>query len=164
MEDSRITHGWSGSTREFLSTPSSLVEAALQKHIFSLFAHSASGSQNDAWTEEIEVLRKTFRNLAIARPDSLDWSLIFEFELPLEGGRRPDVIVLGPGQLLVLEFKQNPVLNRASIDQVAAYARDLAEYHSSTHGIKVSPILIPTRTTELSFTRDNVFVVWKSVV
>ena len=159
MAESRITHGWSGSIREFLETPSSLVEGALQKHIFSLFAHGASQSQNDAWIEEIEVLRITFRSLAIARPDSLNWSLIFEFELPLEGGRRPDVIVLGPNQLLILEFKQNSILNRASIDQVAAYARDLAEYHSATHGIKVSPILIPTRTIELSFIKDNVFVV-----
>jgi len=164
MENSRITHGWSGSIREFLSTPSSLVEAALQKHIFSLFTRGASESQNDAWMEEIEILRNTFRNLAIARPDSLGWSLIFEFELPLEGGRRPDVIVLGPDQLLVLEFKQNSALNRASIDQVAAYARDLSEYHSATHGIKVSPMLIPTRTTELSFIKDNVFVVSPNLI
>lgn len=164
MTEARIAHGWSGSVREFLSTPASLVEDALQKHIYGLFIRGASPSQIDAWSEEIDVLRNVFRNLAIARPDSLEWSLIFEFELPLEGGRRPDVIVLGPGQLLILEFKQNHAANRASIDQVAAYARDIAEYHSASHNVKVSPLLIPTKTSELSFYKESVFVLSPDLV
>jgi hypothetical protein len=76
----------------------------------------------------------------------------------LEGGRRPDVIVLGPNKIYVLEFKQDPVLQRSSLDQVAAYARDLAEYHSQSHGIEVMPLLVPTKTSDKSEIRDVVTV------
>jgi len=117
-----------------------------------------SRSQIEAWLEEIDVLKQAFRDLAISKSTCLDWSVILEFELPLEGGRRPDVIVLGPGRIFVLEFKQDPVLQRSSLDQVAAYARDLAEYHSKTHGIDVLPILIPTRTHDKAEIRDVVQV------
>lgn len=158
MTEPRTGHGWSGSIRKFLETPSSLVEAELQKHISILFGQGASGSQKSAWEEEIEVLRVVFRDLSISRQESLNWSIVLEYELPLEGGRRPDVIVLGPGQLLVLEFKQDPSLHRSAIDQVAAYARDLAEYHSQTHGIPVNPFVIPTKTKDLAFEKDNVSV------
>ena len=156
MDRSRKTHGWSGSVRAFLDQPSSLVESSLQDHLLGLLGMNAANSQVEAWLEEIEVLRRAFRDLAISRIDSLDWSLILEFELPLEGGRRPDVIILGPGLIFVLEFKQNPVLNRSSLDQVAAYARDLAEYHSKSHGLDVIPFLIPTKTIDKSEFRDIV--------
>ncbi len=158
MDQNRITHGWSGSIREFLSQPKSLIEEALIGHINSLFGHGASRLQLDAWTEEIDILRNSFRDLSIARQDCLDWSVVLEYELPLEGGRRPDVIILGPNKVLVLEFKQDLVLHRASIDQVAAYARDLAEYHSSTHGVPVIPFLIPTKSNSHSEMKDNVLV------
>ncbi len=119
---------------------------------------NAANSQVEAWLEEIDVLRGSFRDLAISRPESLAWSIVLEYELPLEGGRRPDVIVLGPGKIFILEFKQDPRLNRSSLDQVAAYARDLSEYHSKSHGIPVLAYLIPTKTNGISEERDSVRV------
>jgi hypothetical protein len=158
MDTNRRTHGWSGSVKSFLDHPKSLVESSLQEHLIGLLGMNASNSQVEAWLEEIDVLKQSFRDLAIARTDSLDWSIILEFELPLEGGRRPDVIILGPNRIFVLEFKQDPVLQRSSLDQVAAYARDLAEYHSKSHGIEVIPFLIPTKTNDKSEFRDVVRV------
>jgi hypothetical protein len=158
MLQNRKTHGWAGSVRTFLDQPVNLIQSSLENHLLGLLAMNPSGSQSDAWSEEIDVLRNTFRDLAIAKPNCLSWSLILEFELPLEGGRRPDVIVLGPGKIFVLEFKQDPILQRSSLDQVAAYARDLAEYHSKTHGTDVLPILIPTKTLNKSEFRDEVQV------
>ena len=159
MRENRQTHGWSGSVRTFLNQPTNIVESRLENHLIGLLGMNPSGSQIDAWLEEIKVLKQSFRDLAIARTSCLEWSIIFEFELPLEGGRRPDVIVLGPRKIFVLEFKQDPVLQRSSLDQVAAYARDLAEYHSESHGLDVVPILIPTRTRDRSEFRDVVHVV-----
>lgn len=158
MDLSRKTHGWSGTVRTFLDQPASLVESKLQDHLLGLLGMNASNSQVEAWIEEIDLLKKSLRDLAIARVDCLSWSIILEFELPLEGGRRPDVIILGPKCIFVLEFKQDPILNRSSLDQVAAYARDLAEYHSKSHGIEVIPFLIPTKTTDKSEIRDVVRV------
>jgi len=134
------------------------VESSLEDHLVGLLGMHPSRSQVEAWLEEIDVLKESFRALAISRSTCLDWSVILEFELPLEGGRRPDVIILGPGRIFVLEFKQDPILQRSSLDQVAAYARDLAEYHSKTHGIAVLPILIPTKTQDKAEIRDVVQV------
>ena len=159
METDRKTHGWSGSVRKFLDQPGSLIEQSLESHLQGLLGFNAAGSQIEAWLEEIEVLKKSFRDLSIAKPTCLEWSVVLEFELPLEGGRRPDVIVLGPNKIFVLEFKQDPILQRSSLDQVAAYARDLAEYHSQSHGIEVVPLLIPTRTMDKSEIRDVVTVI-----
>jgi len=136
-----------------------LIEEALEQHLKGLLNKNAAGTQVDAWSEEIDVLRTCFRDLAIARPDSLDWGLVLEYELPLEGGRRPDVIITAPGRLLVLEFKQDPKLNRAYIDQAYSYARDLAEYHSKSHNLPVIPYLVPTRTSDLIDERDGVLIV-----
>jgi len=152
----RVTHGWSGSIKQFLESPSSLIEASLEAHNFGLFNHGTSQSQIEAWIEEIELLRRSFRDLAIVNPESIKWSVIFEYELPLEGGRRPDAIILAPNQLVVLEFKQDPGLQRSQIDQVNAYARDLSEYHSRTHGLKVVPILVPTKLTDIEIIKDDV--------
>jgi len=90
VEIERQTHAWSGTARQLLDTPKSLIEEALDAHLKSLLNKHASGTQVNAWSEEIEVLRTTFRDLAIARPDSLKWGIVLEYELPLEGGRRPD--------------------------------------------------------------------------
>lgn len=159
METTRQTHGWSGSIRKFLDQPGSLIEQSLEAHLQGLLGFNASGSQVEAWLEEIDLLKRSFRDLSIARPTCLEWSVVLEFELPLEGGRRPDVIVLGPNKIFVFEFKQDPILQRSSLDQVAAYARDLAEYHSQSHGIEVAPLLIPTRTIDKSEIRDVVTVI-----
>ena len=158
MYTNRRTHGWSGSIKTFLDQPKSLVESSLSDHLNGLLGMNPSNSQVEAWLEEIDVLKQSFRDLAIARSDSLEWSVILEFELPLEGGRRPDVIILGPQLIFVFEFKQDPVLQRSSLDQVAAYARDLAEYHSKSHGINVIPFLIPTKTQDKSEYRDVVHI------
>jgi DUF2075 family protein len=159
MSVQRRTHGWSGSVRALLEQPNSLVESKLEEHLLGLLGMNASNSQVEAWIEEIDVLKRAFRDLAIARVDSLDWSIILEFELPLEGGRRPDVVILGPNRIFVLEFKQDPTLQRSQLDQVAAYARDLAEYHSKSHGIEVLPFLVPTRTSEKNDIRDVVQII-----
>lgn len=158
MSYDRKTHGWAGSIRQLLDTPKSLVEDALIDHLSSLFGHGASNSQIGAWSEELDVLKQSFRNLAISRQDCLAWSIILEYELPLEGGRRPDVLILGPNAIFVLEFKQDPSLHRAALDQAAAYARDLSEYHSKSHQYPVIPILVPTKREKVSEVRDNVLI------
>jgi hypothetical protein len=142
-----------------LDQPKSLIEESLESHLRGLLGMNAANSQVEAWLEEIDVLKSAFRDLAVSKVDSLEWSVVLEFELPLEGGRRPDVIVLGPQKIFVLEFKQDPILQRSSLDQVAAYARDLAEYHSKSHGIEVIPILIPTKLVNKSEVRDVVYVI-----
>ena len=159
MGNERQTHAWSGTARQLLDTPKSMIEAALDAHLKSLLNKHAAGPQVDAWSEEIDVLTTSFRNLAIARPDALKWGIVLEYELPLEGGRRPDVILTVPNKVIVLEFKQDPKINRAYLDQTYAYARDLSEYHSKSHELEVVPILVPTKSQNLIDEQDGVRII-----
>jgi DUF2075 family protein len=76
--------------------------------------------------------------------DVSSWNVVFEFELPFEGGRRPDVLLLAGDAIIVLEFKGSPAVDASQVDQVAAYARDLREYHEASHWRKVVPVLVST--------------------
>ncbi len=159
MSVGRQTYAWAGTSRQFLETPKSLIESSLEEHLQKLMNLNPAGSQIDAWSEEITILQQGFRDLAIARPDCLEWGLVLEYELPLEGGRRPDVVITAPEKILVLEFKQDPKLSRAYVDQAYSYARDLAEYHSTSHGVEVIPYLIPTKSRNLVHEKDGVQIV-----
>jgi hypothetical protein len=159
VDSGRVTHGWSGSVAEFLSTPGPAVESRLEQHLQGLLGHGAALSQSEAWREEVALMRAGLRDLVISRADAVNWSVIFEYELPLEGGRRPDVIILGSDELFVLEFKQDSRAQRSAIDQVAAYARDLEEYQSETHGRRAHALLVPTKSSDINLDIDNVRVI-----
>jgi hypothetical protein len=130
---------------QFLALPDSVWRAAMVAHHLALLNAPPSSSQEAAWDEEGAIMRATLRDVCIAEPSATAWGLAFEFELPLENGRRPDVVVLAGGSVVVLEFKQVWTAQPGAIDQVSAYARDLAEYHAASHGHAVVPILVLTR-------------------
>lgn len=104
-----------------------------------------SGEQVAAWRGEYEILGVTLREIAGSVPRARQWAVIFEYELPRERGRRPDVVILTGSQVLVLEFKETAALQHAHVDQVAAYARDLRHYHAASHDKLVDPVLVLTR-------------------
>jgi hypothetical protein len=62
--------------------------------------------------------------------------------VPLEGGRRPDVVVLAGEAVLVIEFKTHPLPTTADVDQVLGYARDLTDYHAACRDRRVVPMLL----------------------
>lgn len=88
-----------------------------------------------------------------------DLYIIFEYSLPYESGRRPDVIQLSKEHVLILEFKMKGEIKDADIDQVKAYARDLNEYHYESREKHVVPMLVLTRTSNLNEIRSNVLCV-----
>jgi type I site-specific restriction-modification system R (restriction) subunit len=90
------------------------------------------GLQMAAWRGEYEILGATFRYIATSALRAREWAVIFEYELPRERGRRPDVVILTGSQVIVLEFKETGLLQRAHVDQVDAYARDLRHYHAAS--------------------------------
>lgn len=156
--DVRTPYGWAGTVQDFLHESPSAVEIALRKHLFGLLQLHAAGTQIEAWREEMEILRRGLRDVAIARPDALSWGIILEYELHLEGGRRPDVVLLTSNKVITLEFKNSDRIKVADVDQVAAYARDLAEYHSATHTLETVPVLVLTEFVGLSTVVDGVEV------
>ncbi len=143
-----------------MNTPNSVVQSHLESHLTGLLGfNSSSGKQASAWEEELNLVQIALREVSISRPDLLDWSVVLEYELPLEGGRRPDVIVLGHETIYIFEFKQDHQIQRSALDQVSAYGRDIAEYHSESHEKKVFSCLIPTRSLDLLYEEDSVHII-----
>lgn len=58
--------------------------------------------------------------------------MILEYQLPMEL-RRPDVVVLRDGSVVVIEIKSKGRIDLQDVDQVEAYARDLRCYHRACH-------------------------------
>ena len=138
------TWGWAGSVRDFLSAPRDVWLHSLVAHCERLMNHRPSSSQIGAWNDEHTAVVEAFQQCAHLDADVLDWPVVFEYELPLEGGRRPDVVVLAGTTVVVLEFKSTSTVIGADLDQVRAYARDLHDYHKVSHGRRVVPILVLT--------------------
>ncbi len=140
----RTAWAWAGSVREFLgSTASELVESLSQFHVGSM-GMPAAGSQVTAWIDEVNVLQDALGQASITAPEANEWSIVLEYELPMEGGRRPDAVLLLGGSIAVLEFKTGSKASPGQVDQVVAYARDLSDYHGASHGRHVTPMLVLT--------------------
>jgi hypothetical protein len=116
-------------------------------------------SQVVAWQDCYSILQKAFAHPTDISPESDNWTLVFEYELPRERGRRPDVVVLADKTIIVLEFKGFAYPDTAFIDQVDAYARDLHHYHAASHEYPVIPVLVLTESKEPLQKVDNVWVV-----
>jgi hypothetical protein len=130
--------------REFLTTPRDVWLEQLGQHLVRLLGKRPSSTQLGAWTDEHTILVETLQACVTVEADAPEWSIVFEYELPLEGGRRPDVVILANESIIVLEFKSTGAILAADLDQTRAYAQDLAEYHQESHGRRVMPILVLT--------------------
>ena len=155
----RTPYGWAGSVGEFLTQPPTAVVSSLEAHLEQLMGFPASSGQVTAWLEEETLIRASLRDLAVARPDISHWGIALEYELHLEGGRRPDVILHSGEQIFVLEFKQASGVPTGAIDQVVAYARDLAEYHKASHDVPVVPVLVLTRANRIAVSPEGIHIV-----
>lgn len=101
-----------------------------------------SPSQVNAWKDCFDVLQGELPDFDKAHPG---FSVIFEYMLPYESGRRPDVILLSAEQVLILEFKQKIVAEQADVDQCKAYGRDIRNYHFESRDKEVLDALVLTR-------------------
>ena len=137
--------GWAGPVEEFLSTSVDRWIQSLADHHERLWSMPPAGSQKAAWTDEYHAMAKACRRCVAALPtEAPSWGVVFEFELPLEGGRRPDVVVLAGRSLVVLESKSSAVAAQADIDQARGYSRDLTDYHGASHDLPVHTAVVLT--------------------
>jgi len=93
-------------------------------------------SQRDAWLHQIEILRQVL--------SSNDGQIYFEYSIP-RMGKRIDVVLLISAVIFVLEFKVgNREFTSSALDQVWDYALDLKNFHESSRGHTIAPVLIAT--------------------
>lgn len=105
------------------------------------FVRDAGPEQVRAWDHWIPNLQTEVGALLSSHRPAREFSAILEYQLPRDF-RRPDVLVLEQGLVVVLELKGNPTATRAGLDQVLAYARDLRTYHAECHDRPVVPVLV----------------------
>ena len=107
---------------------------------------SSDGEQRNAWMEQIDFLKKVFKNLKSGH-------IIFEYVIP-RMGKRADVILIYSGLVFVIEFKVGAEkYEKSAIDQVWDYALDLKNFQKASHNIKLVPILVATSAPNI----DNTF-------
>ena len=125
---------YSSSIADFLDRAESDIVAALT--LAGTFALELT--QRDAWVEQIHVLQEvlpSYRN---------DGWIAFEFSVP-RVGKRIDVLIIIQNVIFVLEFKAwETEFKSGDRDQVWDYALDLKNFHSTSHGETIAPILIAT--------------------
>ncbi|MBI5368199.1 MAG: DUF2075 domain-containing protein [Planctomycetes bacterium] len=142
---------WHGSVADFLDTP--------EEHLLSsltAFLRETGGPQLRAWDASLCMLRE---QLSTCMPDAAGYAVVLEFELARSGGRRPDLIVLENGLVLVIEFKNRVSAEPADLAQVKGYVRDLSEYHAGCREKTLVPILVPIGMAGVPEVRDGVRVV-----
>lgn len=131
--------GWTSSFRAFRDASPISIRGSLQD-----FLRDAGVAQVRAWDESIPPLQREVAEVLQRDAGASGYSAILEYELPLER-RRPDVVLLMGGGVLVLELKGKATAERADVDQAAAYARDLRGYHRECADRPVHAALVLTR-------------------
>lgn len=138
MTDEQVRYGWQSTFSDFQETPPKVIRERL-----SAFVTDASKEQHKAWADSIPPLQGQVGKSIVANALARDYSAILEYMLPMES-RRPDVILLVGGSVMIVELKGKLYPSQADLDQVAAYARDLQNYHRECAGRRVYPVLVPT--------------------
>lgn len=151
--DEDVQAGWQSSLGAFHSASAYQIQSSLEN-----FVRDYSPEQAAAWREEIPLLQREAGEMLQVREQSPAYGAILEYRLPYDL-RRPDVVVLAEGAVIVLELKGKSHPSQADLDQAAAYARDLRAYHRECHERPVHAILVPTRARAVNETRDGVLIV-----
>lgn len=149
-----MPYGWLGTGCEFAEIKPGVVERALRESHAEYYTDSAGDSQIAAWQDEVAWLSASFKSV----PETCDWGVVLEYELPGEGGRRPDVVLLTSNRIIVLEFKRGR-MRPGHVDQAKAYAADLKDYHSESHDLPVDPVLVYTDRPGIQAIEDGIRVV-----
>jgi hypothetical protein len=137
------TFGYAGSATDFVYAAEAEVLRNLEEHHMRLGPQQRpSAQQRESWRQTIDLLAKGLREAMAVHAHATQWQVLLEYELPFEGGRRPDAVVLAGSVVVVVEFKDSPAMSAAHVDQVRAYARDLREYHSVAQNVTVAPVLL----------------------
>ncbi len=151
--------GWFGFIKDFLDVSLDDLIQRLSDHHQRCMLEQPANSQLHAWQSSVMILKDCFNTLVRTNPDIGQIGIVFEYELPRERGRRPDVILLTKNQAIVIEFKEVKYRSQAYVDQVTAYARDLLNYHSASHTLNFTPVLVLTQASQLRSTIDDTEVV-----
>ncbi|MDA2491420.1 DUF2075 domain-containing protein [Bacillus cereus] len=137
-----MNYGWAGTIEQFKQLDVHFFVTQLLNHVYKTNVNDPKiDSQKRAWIDSYNKLQDLFNRFS-----NLDASLIFEYEILRGGGRRPDVLLLINGYLIVLECKSYNNVSPSEYIQTSLYMRDLEHYHSAIQqsNIQVIGVLLLT--------------------
>lgn len=129
-----MNYGWTGSFQEFLGLDQNTFINQLYFHAYD---HTSAknteeqrkrDSQVNAWIDSFHKLQAFLNHYRYE-----EGSIIFEYEILRGSGRRPDVLILYNGYLIVIECKSFNDITASEYIQTSLYVRDLQHYHSQIH-------------------------------
>ena len=151
-DSARARYGWQSDFPTFADEEPRVVRISLQE-----FLADAGESQVRAWDDSIPQIQVEVGEVVEIDELADQYTAILEYELPLES-RRPDVVLLVSGAVVVLELKGKAEPEQADLDQAAAYARDLRCYHKHCADREVHAVVVPTRAHGYAGVRDGVHI------
>jgi hypothetical protein len=145
-------YGWKSKFPEFRDTSPRVIRGSLLHLV-----PDASKEQIRAWDHSIPQLQTEVHEVIEEDPGADDYAAILEYELPLES-RRPDVILLVRGAVMVLELKGKQSPSQADLDQASAYARDLRCYHRQCADTPVHAVVVPMNASDYQGMSNGVHI------
>lgn len=138
MTKNRARYGWESDFPSFSKANARIIRGRLCD-----FIRDASIEQIRAWGNSIPVMQREVHEILDRNYGANAYAAILEYELPMES-RRPDVILLVNGAVIVLELKGKLAPSQADLDQASAYGRDLKCYHREcAPPTQVHSVLVP---------------------
>ena len=151
-KSARARYGWESDFPTFSETEPQVIRISLED-----FLGGAGPLQMGAWEDSIPKIQVEVGEVVEIDELAEQYTAILEYELPLES-RRPDVVLLVNGAVVVLELKGKSEPVQADLDQAAAYARDLRCYHKHCADREVHAVVVPTFAPGYIGVRDGVHV------
>lgn len=146
---------YADSVCNFLSISSTDWLATMKDNFINKFSLPLENSQIAAWKDCFNVLQKELYSF---NEDHPHFSIIFEYALPYESGRRPDVVLVSSEDVFILEFKKKNTVFEADSDQASAYQRDIEEYHYESRTRNVYAFLVETEMSDVYYAKDNITI------
>lgn len=98
--------------------------------------------QTKAWQKQITAMKITCAALVAKLPNSVHWSLLFEYPIPRRQ-KRIDAVLLSIDVIVCLEFKtEEKKYSRQLYRQVEDYALDLRDFHDQSRDRYIVPIAV----------------------
>ena len=93
---------YSSSLKDFFGISLRTWLAAMKSAFSDEYVLSLGASQERAWKDCFDNLQKY---LPLIDDENKNFGIVFEYALPYESGRRPDVLLVSKEQVIILEFK-----------------------------------------------------------
>lgn len=150
--------GWHGKLKELLEISKDEFCNILTNYVEGLDFPVSEGQQ-ESWKDCYEFI---VQNLDLNKFG--DTYLAFEYMLPLEGGRRIDVILFFSGRIVILEFKRKGYHDISDIEQTIGYREDVKNFHKETYknNLQVEAYLVLTKSEKVDLKEREIFILTRN--